>query len=82
MASKVVQLGRVREQKENATLEQEPHFNVFAMCVPCGARWVATVHYKTPLLMLECPACGAQESFPCFIPDSYSALFTGPEDIK
>ena len=82
MASKVVQLGRVREQKENRTAEKEPHFNVFAMCVVCAARWVATVHYKTPLLMLECPACGAQESFPSFIPDSYSSLFTGPEDIK
>lgn len=52
-----------------------PHFNVLAMCLPCGHRWIGTVIAKTSLFKLECPSCGAFDSFASFIPPDYSEEF-------
>lgn len=46
-------------------------FNVFAMCLPCSYRWIATVNEKVSLFKLECPMCQAHESFGSVIPTEY-----------
>lgn len=58
-----------------------PHFVVMAMCLPCKKRWIGTVVARTSLFSLECPACGAQESFASFMPVEYTDEFN-PEMPK
>lgn len=50
----------------------EKYWVVIAMCMPCGARWVGTVPILQSLFTLECPSCGAKDSFASFIPKDYS----------
>lgn len=52
------------------------HFNVIIMCLPCSHRWVGMVECQTSLFRLECPDCGAQDSFASFIPDEYLEDFS------
>lgn len=62
--------------------DNEPHFNVWAMCLPCSHRWIGVVHFETSLFSLECPSCGAQESFASIIPRDYlEAHAVTDEDI-
>lgn len=69
-------------------LKNQPHFNVLALCLEvercivtggtykmCGHRWIGTVVSKTSLFKLECPKCGAQNSFASFIPHDYLQEF-------
>ena len=51
-----------------------PHFNVMALCISrssnqevCLNKWVATVISGTCLFKLECPKCGAFNSFVSFL---------------
>lgn len=48
-----------------------PHFNIMALCLSCSHRWIGLVVARTSLFQLECPRCGAQNSFATFIPDEY-----------
>lgn len=41
--------------------------------LPCHKRWFAIVEPGTTLLKLECPECGAQNSFASVMPTDYSA---------
>ncbi len=57
--------------------ENKPHINVKALCleigfsnnfmqpgyVPCFKQWIGTCPEGTNLTKLECPKCGAQNSF-------------------
>ena len=63
-------LRRIKEAEEKRK-DNEPHFNVWAMCLPCSHRWIGVVHFSTSLFKLECPSCGAQESFASIIPGEY-----------
>lgn len=50
-----------------------PHKNYAALCLnpvwkgihflPCNKKWIATVPEGASLFALECPECGAQNSF-------------------
>ena len=58
------------------------HFNVMALCLSqssnqevCHNKWIATVVSGTSLFKLECPKCGAFNSFASFLPDEYSEQF-------
>lgn len=61
--------------------KNKPHFNAYAICLhlirdgysftPCFNKWIATFPEGTNLLKLECPKCGAQDSFASFIPTEY-----------
>lgn len=51
--------------------DKEQHFNVLAICLPCSHRWIGVVHFETPLFKLECPSCGAQESFASIVPKEF-----------
>lgn len=64
---KVVSISELKQRRE----DREPHFNVWAMCLPCSHRWIGTVHYKTSLFSLLCPECGSEESFASIIPNEY-----------
>ena len=44
---------------------------VFALCVKCMTRWCAHVEIGAALFRLECPTCGAHDSFPSFISSEY-----------
>ena len=62
-------------------------FAVLALCLeasenesmdylePCFHRWVAGVPKKTSLFKLECPSCGAQNSFASILPSEYLDVF-------
>lgn len=50
----------------------DPHFNVWALCLDCKQRWIGTVHYSTSLFTLVCPRCNRENSFASIIPDDYS----------
>lgn len=65
--------------------QNKPHFNVLAVCFApkwahdpseelCLHRWIGTVMAQTSLFKLECPVCGAQNSFASFIPHDYLEL--------
>lgn len=41
----------------------------------CGYRWVAGVPKDTSLFKLECPRCGAQNSFASVLPSEYLSEF-------
>lgn len=53
--------------------DHRPHIVAKALClnmvwradflVPCFKQWIATCPAETPLTKLECPECGAQNSF-------------------
>lgn len=51
--------------------ENKPHIVAKALClgdrgaefVPCFQQWIATCTENTNLTRLECPRCGAQNSF-------------------
>lgn len=49
----------------------EPHFVVQALCVPCTHRWIGVAHHEANLFKLECPSCGAKESFTSILPHDY-----------
>lgn len=53
--------------------DKRPHYAVMAMCLQasCQHRWFATVLARTSLFKLECPKCGAQNSFASFLPQDY-----------
>jgi hypothetical protein len=51
--------------------QNEPHFNVLAVCLNCLNKWIGTVHYKIGLFTLECPKCGEQDSFASVLPHEY-----------
>jgi hypothetical protein len=44
---------------------------VFSLCCKCMARWAAHVEIGCALFKLECPNCGAHDSFPSFISAEY-----------
>lgn len=46
-------------------------FNVMALCLNCHYKWIGSVEAKTSLFTLECPGCGADNSFASFLPDDY-----------
>ena len=46
-------------------------FNVMALCLGCKHKWIGTVECRTSLFKLECPKCGAFDSFASFIPDQW-----------
>lgn len=53
--------------------DHRPHIVAKALCLnmvcggfhpmPCLTQWIATCPAETPLTKLECPECGAQNSF-------------------
>ena len=55
--------------------DKEYHYNVWAMCICCSHRWIATVHFKTSVFALECPACKEMKSFASFIPSELTEQF-------
>lgn len=59
----------------------EPHFVLAVLCVPCSHRWIGVTHHTTSLFKLECPSCGAQESFASILPPEYLNQF-GKEEKK
>lgn len=52
--------------------KNKKHFVILAMCLPCACRWIGQVIARTSLNRLECPSCGAQESFASFLPPEYT----------
>lgn len=41
-----------------------------AMCIPCKYRWIASFDFETTnIIQLECPRCGAQDSFVSILPN-------------
>jgi hypothetical protein len=48
-------------------------YAVAAMCLICNRRWLGKVTPTTSLFKLECPDCGAQDSFASMLPDEYLA---------
>lgn len=68
--SEVIDISDLKERR----MDNEPHFNVLALCLRCWHRWIGTVHFRTSLFHLECPRCKQDDSFASFIPDEYSAV--------
>lgn len=62
---------------EQARLDRQPHFNWFALCLPCQRTWIATAAVSTSVFGLECPTCGQQKSFASAIPDGFLDQFKG-----
>lgn len=66
--------------------EGEFLFAALAMCVEqvagevCFHRWIAGVPKDTSLFRLECPGCGAQNSFASILPSEYLGEFIGERD--
>lgn len=52
----------------------EPRFAVMCLCLTCMHRWVGSVLVGTNLFKLECPHCGAFDSFASFMPSEYFDL--------
>lgn len=50
---------------------EEMFWNVFALCLACGTKWIGTVPNNVSLFKLECPHCGNFNSFATFVPDDY-----------
>jgi hypothetical protein len=69
-----------RTDEPEDIFKNKPHFNVMAICMApstckheslCLHRWIGTVMANTSLFKLECPKCGAQNSFASFLPLDY-----------
>lgn len=58
----------------------EEYCNLFALCLSCWHRWIATVESRTSVFKLECPKCKALDSFASFIPVDYTAEFEAVPD--
>lgn len=50
---------------------KKAHYPILAMCIACKHRWIGIVVAATSLFRLECPTCGAQDSFASFLPIDY-----------
>jgi hypothetical protein len=50
--------------------DRRPYISWFALCLECKHRWIASVLIKTSIFKLECPECGAQNSFASVIPEN------------
>jgi hypothetical protein len=61
-----------------------PHFNVFALCVDCGHRWIDCIHYQDDVFSLQCPLCGRSKSFGTIVPQEFEAAqeFGKEEQVK
>lgn len=46
-------------------------YTVMVLCLTCDHRWIGGVPIETSLFKLECPQCGAQNSFASFVPEDY-----------
>ncbi len=57
-----------------------PWFNVLAVCFGCLNRWIGTVEAKVALHRLECPTCGAFDSFASILPHDYLEAFQEDPD--
>lgn len=68
--SKVIDLTEARAVRA-AEKHQGPYWNVNALCLECFHRWIGGVLAETSLFQLQCPRCGAFNSFASFIPDDY-----------
>lgn len=64
---RVISIADVKEHMR----DNEPHFNVHAICLMCKHKWIGVVHYATSLFTLECSKCKACDSFASIIPDEY-----------
>ena len=53
-------------------VDMEEYYFCLAMCVSCTHRWFASVTNEVSLFRLECPRCGAQNSFAIPLPEYYS----------
>jgi hypothetical protein len=71
MSDQPTSLDDYRQRRILKNDENEPWNNVFALCVACTHRWLATVPISVSLLRLECPQCHNFESFPSFIPEGW-----------
>lgn len=67
--------------------DEGEHMTAFALCLDCKVRWFAVVHDVRSWFQLECPQCGAHNSFAAPLPAALSEHFEigyhkhGPEAL-